>query len=74
MSFSITVFCANLYATDNYQKVKNTEAQHIKRDADMAMEVKPIKHLNTHAAIKKKKNNFVIPCVLEKMVKRVGET
>lgn len=54
MSFSITVFCANLYATDNYQKVKNTEAQHIKRDADMAMEVKPIKHLNTHAAIKKK--------------------
>ena len=33
-----------------YQEVEDTEPQHVKGDADVAMVVKPVPHLNTHAA------------------------
>ena len=33
-----------------HQEVEDTEPQHVKGDADMAMVVKPVPHLNTHAA------------------------
>ena len=33
-----------------HQEVKDAEPQHVEGDADVAMVVKPVPHLNTHAA------------------------